>query len=87
MRCNTAEKANLPAIQAEERSKHKLKFLEKSYYELETEKLSDEGIEAPDKAVLVKLELKHDEDITSSLCPLFFIKFSFFHQMRARQKL
>ena len=77
MTCNTAEKANLPAIQAEERSKHKLKFLEKSYYELEKEKLSDEGIEAPDKAVLVKLELKHDEDITSSLCPLFFIKFSY----------
>ena len=64
-RHKTAEQVNLLAIQAEERSKCKLKFLEKSF-ELEKEKLLDQVIEAHNKAALVELERKHDEDITSS---------------------
>ena len=64
-RRKTAEQANLLAIQAEERSKRKLKFLEKSF-ELEKEKLLDQVIEARNKAALVELERKHDEDIASS---------------------
>ena len=55
----------LLAKQAEERSKRKLKFLEKSC-ELEKEKLLDEVIEARNNAALVKLERKNDEDIVSS---------------------
>ena len=61
----TIERANLLAIQAEERSKRKLTFLEKSY-ELAREKLLDEVIEAHTKATLVELERKRDEDIASS---------------------
>ena len=64
-RHKTAEQVNLLAIQAEERSKRKLKFLEKSF-ELEKEKLLDQVIEARNKAALVELERKHDEDIASS---------------------
>ena len=64
-RRKTVERANLLAIQAEERSKRKLTFLEKSY-ELAREKLLDEVIEAHTKATLVELERKHDEDIASS---------------------
>ena len=44
--------------------KHKLKFLEKSY-KLEKEKLLDEVMEPHNKATLVELECKHDEDIAS----------------------
>ena len=63
-RCSTAEQANLLAIQAEECSKRKLKFLEKSL-ELEKEKLLGQVIEERNKATLVELEHKHVEDITS----------------------
>ena len=55
----------LLAKQAEERSKRKLKFLEKSC-ELEKEKLLDEVIEARNNVALVKLERKNDEGIVSS---------------------
>ena len=61
----TAEQVNLLAIQAEERSKRKLKFLEKSF-ELEKEKLLDQVVEARNKVALAELEGKHDEDIASS---------------------
>ena len=64
-RRKTVEQAKLLAIQAEERTKRKLKFLEKSF-ELEKEKLLDQVIEARNKAALVELERKHDEDIASS---------------------
>ena len=64
-RCKTAEQAKLSTIHAEERSKCKLKFLEKSF-ELEKEKLLDQVIESRSKAPLVELERKHDEDIASS---------------------
>ena len=64
-RRKTAEQANLLAIQAEESSKRNLKFLEKSF-ELEKEKLLDQVIEARNKAALVELERKHDEDLASS---------------------
>ena len=50
-RRKTAEQANLLAIQAEE---------------LEKEKLLDQVIEARNKATLVELEGKHDEEIASS---------------------
>ena len=64
-RHKTAEQANLLAIQAEEFSKRKLKFLEKSL-ELEKEKLLDQVTEGRNKAALVELERKHDEGIASS---------------------
>ena len=56
---------NLLAIQAEERSKRKLKFLEKSF-EPEKEILLDQVIETRNKATLAELEGTHDEDIASS---------------------
>ena len=64
-RRKTAEQAKFSTIQTEERSKRKLKFLEK-LFELEKEKLLDQVIEARNKAALVELERKHDEDIASS---------------------
>ena len=64
-RRKTVEQAKLLAIQAEERTKRKLKFLEKSF-ELEKEKLLDQVIKARNKAALVELERKLDEDIASS---------------------
>ena len=61
----TPEQANLSAIQAEERSKRNLKFLKKSF-ELEKEKRLDQVIEERNKAALVELESKHDENVASS---------------------
>ena len=61
---NTAEQANLLAIQAEERSKHKLKFLEKLYCDSKKKNFQMKLLKSAIKDVPVKLELKHDEDIT-----------------------
>ena len=56
---------NLLTIQAKEHLKHKPTFLEKSF-ELEKEEFLDQVTEASNKAALVELEHKHNEDIASS---------------------
>ena len=64
MRYDTAEQANILAIQAEERSKHKLNFLEKLHCDSKKKNFQIKLLKPAIKGVPVKLELKHDEDIT-----------------------